>query len=62
MKRIELKLKESDGIGIFHDSRGDIKKLAKVINLLIIKVNELVDENGQIQKWKQDISSFKSEF
>jgi hypothetical protein len=49
MQKIKEKIVRSDGIGIFHDSRGDILKLTKMVNLLIDKVNELIEENNKLK-------------
>lgn len=52
MEKITWKLQKPDGIGILHDSRADAKVLKKAVNLLIDKINELIEENtvlkGQI--------------
>ena len=42
VKKLDFKLTGSTGSGVFHDSRSDCRNLAKVCNLLIDKVNELV--------------------
>lgn len=44
MKKIKYKIKNSSEIGLFHDSRRDVKTLMKVCSDLISTVNELVDE------------------
>lgn len=43
MEKINVRINKSDDISLFHDSRSDVKKLSMVINLLIDKINEIVD-------------------
>lgn len=50
MDRIKVKVKSSEESGLFHDSRKDIRTLSKVVNLLIDKVNELINENNRLRK------------
>ena len=47
MDKIEIKIKPTSTVGVFHDSRKDIHTLTKVVNILIHKVNELVEENNK---------------
>lgn len=53
VQKIKIKLRDIDAIGIFHDTRGDVNKLAKVCNQLIDKVNELVDKVNDLEKVKE---------
>tara|TARA_R110002050_G_scaffold155055_2_gene283054 strand:+ start:231 stop:410 length:180 start_codon:yes stop_codon:yes gene_type:complete len=54
MEKIKIRIIKPSENGIFHDTRGDVKKLAKISNLLIGKVNELVDEVEKLKaKQKQ---------
>jgi len=41
IKEITTRIRRSEGIGIFHDSRMDVRTLAGVCKELIEKVNEL---------------------
>jgi|CXWK01.1.fsa_nt_gi hypothetical protein len=50
MEKIKTKLVKASETGLFHDSRGDVRKLAKVVNMLVDKVNELVDENNRLNR------------
>lgn len=50
IKRLNIKLRKSDGGGIFHDSRSDVNALMKVCNELVNKVNELIDEVNELKK------------
>lgn len=43
IKKIKKKLRPSEEGGLFHNSRGDVRRLAKVLNEVVDKVNELVD-------------------
>jgi len=54
MKRIIIKLNQSDSCGIFHDTRKDVRTLMKVVNVLIDKINELVEENNKLNKEPDD--------
>jgi len=53
METIDIKLRPSGGSGIFHDSREDVRRIAKVVNLLIDKMNELIEENNELKKAKK---------
>ncbi|GAA4880086.1 hypothetical protein GCM10023310_70340 [Paenibacillus vulneris] len=47
IKRISptnITVRPSDGSGIFHDSRSDIRILAEAINTVINKQNELIEK------------------
>lgn len=57
MKKIDFKINKSDGYGLMHDSRSDIKTLSKVVNHLIDKVNELIEENEYLNHRISNISS-----
>lgn len=50
MEKIKVKIKPSSESGIFHDSRKDVRSLAQAVNLLIDKVNELIDENNKLKQ------------
>lgn len=45
MKKIDplkIKIRHSLGQGFFHDSRGDVANLAKAINAMVEKQNEII--------------------
>lgn len=44
MKRITKRLRQSEDVGIFHDSRKDARLFAQMFNLCIDKINELQEE------------------
>lgn len=48
-------IKNSDSIGILHDSRKDVRTLARMINILLEKVNGLVEANNNLEEKIQDI-------
>lgn len=50
MEKIDIKIDKAGGLGIFHNSRNDVKVLAGVCNTLIDKVNELIDENEKLKE------------
>ena len=50
MKRLDLHLRKPSTSGIFHDTRKDVQTLSKCINILVDKVNELVNENNKLRK------------
>lgn len=52
MKKINYRVKKSDERGLFHDSRADVNRLAKVCNDLIDTVNQLIDEIEILKKEK----------
>lgn len=49
IKPINIKLRKPQNPGIFHDSRGDSEKLREVCNILIDKVNELVEKVNKLE-------------
>ncbi len=50
IKRLTNRIGNSDGIGIFHDTRGDVRTLAKMCNMLTDKVNELVNAVNYLEE------------
>ena len=50
LKKLKIKLKKPSSSGVFHDTRGDVRRLAEVCNILIDKCNELVEEVNQLKK------------
>lgn len=50
LKKLNIKIRPTEKIGLLHDSRADVRILAATINTLINKVNELVDENNKLHK------------
>ncbi|MHB8172747.1 MAG: hypothetical protein ACYDG6_14655 [Thermincolia bacterium] len=50
--KLKIKLRKPDASGIFHDTKGDVKRLAIVCNELINKVNELVDKVNKLENSK----------
>jgi len=50
MKEISIRLKKTDSIALFHDSRGDARVMAKALNIAIGKINELVAEVNQLKE------------
>lgn len=50
IEKIKLRIIKPDDTGMFHDSRKDSRTLGKAINMLIDKVNELVEANNQLQQ------------
>lgn len=49
MKKLNLRLRNTNTLGVFRDSRKDIATLAKVFNAIHDKVNELIDENSALK-------------
>lgn len=49
MDKINVKVRPSGEGGLFHDSRRDVRVLGQAVNLLIEKVNELIDENNRLK-------------
>ena len=43
IERMTQVIRSSDSGGLFHDTRGDVKILAKTLNAIIEKQNELID-------------------
>jgi len=52
MKKLDIHINKSDGIGLFHDTRHDIQTLAYVCNELIDTVNELIDKINELERRK----------
>ena len=49
IKKITFRLGDSDSYGFTHDSRTDVRNLAKVCNVLIDKLNELAEEVNKLK-------------
>ena len=47
---IKTKIRRSDSISVWHDTRGDVMTLTNVCNELIEKVNELVETINKFEK------------
>ena len=54
MKNITRKIRASQSLGLFHDSRQDVRAMGELLNEVINKVNELVFEINKIQKGRED--------
>jgi len=50
IEKISVSLKKSSEIGLRHNSREDVRSLAKICNILIQKVNELTDEINRLNQ------------
>jgi len=50
MKTITKKCRITEGNGIFHNSRADVRLLASIVNTLIDTVNELIEAENNRQK------------
>jgi len=44
METLKIKVNKSDKTGIFHDSRRDVEELGRALNIIIKKINEIIDE------------------
>lgn len=49
MKKITKRFVSSEGYGIFHDSRQDVRTLLEIDNILKDKVNELIDYTAKLE-------------
>lgn len=50
MKKLDLKLRKNSDGGLFHDSRKDSRLLMQCINLIVDKLNEVIDENNKLKE------------
>lgn len=50
IQKINKTVKKPDSIGIFHDTRKDAKVIRYVLNILINKVDELIESNNELHK------------
>ena len=50
ISNIKTKIKLNCNNGIFHDSRGDVNRLGKVIVECIEKINELTEEVNKMKE------------
>lgn len=55
MKKLNIKLRKPDSMGLFHDSRADSALFMKVFNAMHDKVNEIIDENEILKKRIEDL-------
>lgn len=49
MKKINIKIRQSNSVGLFHDSREDVRNISAALNICIDKINELVEENNKLK-------------
>jgi len=57
MDKLNLRLRNTSTVGIFHDSRSDSKLFIKVFNALHDKVNDLIQEN---REFRAEINNLKT--
>ena len=50
IEKINMKIRKTDSMYLFHDAKEDINTLTKICNKLIDKVNELIDEINMLKK------------
>ncbi len=50
MKKLDIYVNKTSTSGVFHDTRGDVRRLGEVCNILIKKCNELVDEVNELKR------------
>lgn len=50
IQRLKLSLKRVGEPGLFHDSRKDVRLLAKCINEITSKLNEVIDDNNKLRQ------------
>jgi len=50
MKKLYLKLRKTSDSGLFHDSRKDSRLLMQSINLIVEKLNEVIEENNKLKE------------
>jgi hypothetical protein len=44
---LRIRIRPSSEVGLFHDSRSDVKRLAEVLNAVIDKQNEIIHALNQ---------------
>lgn len=54
VEKIKLRIIKPEDVGLFHDTRKDVRTLGKAINMLIDKVNELIVSNNELQQSKNN--------
>ncbi len=47
ISKIKKRLRQTSGSSLFHDSRSDVRELKEAVNMLIDKVNELVEAQNK---------------
>ncbi|MSU01910.1 hypothetical protein [Tissierella pigra] len=61
IKELNIGIRKSSSTGIFHDSREDVRRLGKALNIAIDKINELVEivneQETEIRELKKKQSS-----
>ncbi len=50
MKKLDLKLRKTIDSGLLHDSRKDSRLLMQCINLIVEKLNEVIEENNKLKE------------
>ena len=56
--KIKTRIRGSDSIGIFHDSRSGVAALAKVCNEIIDKLNEVIEKQNETHE-KDALDNFR---
>ena len=52
--KTKIRRRNSDDVGIFHDSRQDYITLGRICNELIEKTNELIKEVNELKREKEN--------
>lgn len=55
--KIKRELKAGHTVGLIHDSRTDVKNIARFCNEMANKINELIDEIEELKKRLADASN-----
>jgi len=50
MEKLKLNLRITSDKGMFHDSRADSRLLMKCVNIIVEKLNEVIDENNKLKE------------
>jgi hypothetical protein len=50
MENLNVHIVRSNSVGLLHDSRGDVKKLAYAINSSVDKINEMVKAINRLER------------
>lgn len=58
LKKLNLYIKNNSG-GFFHNSREDVKKLSKSINIIVEKINECIVTLNNLEKELKDLKKEK---
>lgn len=57
ISKIRLRLNRVGEVGLFHDSRSDVRTISRYVNQLADKLDEVIDENNKLRNELNELKS-----